>query len=64
MPGTLGRFRTANRHFKQAGNIVEYYGFKAPFVGGLPRQIHPTIHPPYGHLIMQFIHHTAMSVAY
>jgi hypothetical protein len=46
----VGRFRAANRHFKQASNIVGYDSFKAPFVGGLPRQIHPTVHPSYGHL--------------
>ena len=28
----VGRFRAANRHFKQASNIAEHYGFKAPFV--------------------------------
>jgi hypothetical protein len=44
---SVGRFRAANRHFKQAGNIAEHDGFKAPFVGGLPRQIHLTIDPPY-----------------
>jgi serine/threonine protein phosphatase PrpC len=38
----VGRFRAANRHFKQAGYIAGHYGFKAPFVGGLPRQIHHT----------------------
>jgi hypothetical protein len=48
---SVGRFRAANRHFKKAINIVAHYGFKAPFVGGLLRQIHPTIHPPYGHTI-------------
>jgi hypothetical protein len=45
---SVGRFCAANRHFKQASNIAEHDGFKTPFVGGLPRQIQPTIHPPYG----------------
>ncbi len=45
----VGWFRAANRHFQQASNISAHDGFKAPFVGGLPRQIYPTIHPPYGH---------------
>jgi hypothetical protein len=46
----VGRFRAANRHFKQAGNIAEHYAFKAPLVGGLPRQIHHTKHPSYSHI--------------
>jgi hypothetical protein len=40
---SVGRFRAANRHFKQAINIAEHHGLKAPVAGGLPRQIHPTI---------------------
>ncbi len=31
--------------------MAEHDGFKVPLVGGLPRQIHHTIHPPYGHTI-------------
>jgi hypothetical protein len=48
----VGRFRAANRHFKQAGSIAEHYGFKAPFAGVLPGQIHLTSHPSYGHKLM------------
>jgi hypothetical protein len=57
---SVGRFRAANRHFKQDINIVAHYGFKAPFVGGLPRQIHLTssaIRPynssAYGHYLFK-----------
>jgi hypothetical protein len=35
----VGRFRAANRHFKQVVSIAEYDGFKAPLVGGLPRAV-------------------------
>jgi hypothetical protein len=43
---------------------VEHDGFKAPFVGGLPRQIHLTIDPPYEvrfirrTVVPRQIHHT------
>jgi hypothetical protein len=49
----VGWFRAANRHFKQAGNIVKHDSFKATFVGGLPRQVHTTIHPSYGRSLIQ-----------
>ncbi|WAK02946.1 hypothetical protein [Methylobacter sp. YRD-M1] len=51
-PGFLQSGRAVSRSkppFQQAVSIAEHYGFKAPFVGGLPRQIHLTIHSSYGH---------------
>ena len=36
MTSSAGRFRAANRRFKQVSNIAEHDDFKAPFVGVLP----------------------------
>lgn len=30
-------------------HTAKHYGIKAPFAGGLPRRIHPTMHPSYDH---------------
>ncbi len=46
------------RHFKQTSNITEHYGFKAPFVGRLPKQVQSTryfglcLYPVKGAVVM------------